>query len=243
MPPPMPVIAPRMTACTGPEPEVQRLAGAGDAEHARGRWRRRPARRAGCAPARGPAKKHDQPGRAGRGQVAPVAEGRRRHADEQVAGDAARQPDDRREHDDAEQVQPRADGGEPAAEPEDERADQVQPRGSASGRSRAARPSPSRHGRSRGPVAYTGRASCSRETSVTITTSADARPRPASTAIIGRPGGSLPRPPRPPRALDAGAAHRRPGRRAPASARATRSPRASAARASSGCCATATARR
>ena len=100
----MPVIAPRMIACAGPSrkssalvaPVTQKSAepeGVEDQHAALDAFERAAGEEA------------DQPRRAGGRQVAPVAEGRRRDADQQVADDAAGEPDDRGEHDDAEQVE------------------------------------------------------------------------------------------------------------------------------------------
>ena len=121
----MPVIAPSRIACTGPTPKSSAFVApvtqnrpqpdrVEDQDAALDALEHRPGEEA------------DQPRRAGGREVAPVAEGRRRRADQQVAGDAAGQPDDGGQHDDAEQVEPGPHRGQPAAEAEDERPRQVE---------------------------------------------------------------------------------------------------------------------
>ena len=100
----MPVIAPSSTACTAPRPKSSALVAPGDAEQAEADG----VEDQDAAPdvlEQRPAEEGDQPGRAGGGQIARVAEGRRRHADQQVAGDPPGERHDRGEHDDAEEVE------------------------------------------------------------------------------------------------------------------------------------------
>ena len=68
----------------------------------------------------------DESGRCGRGEVAPVAERGRGDADHEIADDPAGERDGEGEHDDAEEIEPGADTGQAAGEPEDERPREVQ---------------------------------------------------------------------------------------------------------------------
>lgn len=73
-----------------------------------------------------PARKLTPPRRGGNGEVAPVAERRRRGTDHEVADDPAGQTDRERQEDDAEQVEPGAHGREATVQAEHEGARQVE---------------------------------------------------------------------------------------------------------------------
>src|SRR3954452_25400297 len=109
----------------GPDAEVECLRRAGDAEQTQ-TDRVEDQDAAFQALQHGSAEEADQPGGGRRGQIAPVAKGRRRHADQQVAGDAAGQPGAAGEHDRAEEVELGAHRGQAAAETEDERPREIE---------------------------------------------------------------------------------------------------------------------
>ena len=133
----MPVTAPRMTASTGPTRCCSAVAAPvtqkSDRPAASKTMIERPKR-----PTVADGEEGDEARPGGDREVAPVAEGRGRDADQQVARDPAGEADRDREHDDAEEVEPGAHCGEPAAEPEHERARQVEHEQERRDRSRAA---------------------------------------------------------------------------------------------------------
>src|SRR4051812_17635329 len=113
IPPPIPVIAPSMTAWTG----GTREASAVEAPAAEGRGPRgvEDVALAVRALDRVGGDERHQAGTGGGGQVAPVAERLWRAPDQQVAHDPSGHPHGDREHDDAERVEALAHARDPAA--------------------------------------------------------------------------------------------------------------------------------